>query len=214
MQIHHQALGTLRTNCYVVQNGRQALIIDPGNDAEWVLASVAGLTVEAILLTHGHFDHIGSLAPVQAVTGAPIYIHRLEVPWLTDPILNRSGLRPKWCPVPLTGPGADHALEDGQRLTTSLGPVEVRHTPGHTPGSVCFVMGDVVFSGDTLFSRTVGRTDLPGGDLPALIEGIHRQLLTLPDTTRVLPGHGPETTIGVERQHNPYLNTAGWVRKS
>ncbi|MGE5672917.1 MAG: MBL fold metallo-hydrolase [Mycobacterium leprae] len=209
--IHSNELGDFGTNCYIIactETGECA-VVDPGVPDSWVAETVAanGLKPVAILLTHGHLDHIGGVAAVKAATGAPVAVHGDDAPMLTDVILNGSatfGLR-------ITAPRPDRLLQDGDRVVVGQLQLQVLHTPGHTPGGVCYYMsstngeGPHLIAGDTLFAGSVGRTDLPGGDHKALIAGIHRQLLSLPPETIVYPGHGPTTTIGDEKEYNPYL---------
>ncbi|SFA70518.1 Glyoxylase, beta-lactamase superfamily II [Cohnella sp. OV330] len=199
-------LGPLQTNAYVVVDATRtrAIVIDPGTADPALLRKVAGLQVEAILLTHAHFDHIGGVDELRAKWSCPVYLHPLEKDWLTDPAKNGSA---RWSDVtaPVKSGPPDHSLEDGQKLQLIGETFEVRHTPGHSPGSVSFVCGDLLFAGDALFRRSVGRTDLPGGHQDTLAKSIRSKLYALPDDTLVLPGHGPETTIGEEKRENPYV---------
>jgi len=200
------ALGALQTNAYVVVNEdrTRALIIDPGTADGALMRKLDGLKVEAILLTHAHFDHIGGVDQLRKKYGCPVYLHPAERDWLTDAGKNGSA---RWADVtpPITTEPAEHELADGQKLELIGTTFEVRHTPGHSPGSVGFLVGDLLFAGDALFRRSVGRTDLPGGNQEQLSRSIREKLYTLPDDTLVLPGHGPETTIGEERRENPYV---------
>jgi hydroxyacylglutathione hydrolase len=207
MKIHTFALGMFQTNCYLLvdEETQEAVVIDPGQDPDALLAALEGLNVVGIWLTHAHLDHIAGLAEVKAATGAPILIHELEKDWLTDPLLNGSGRYPGYFD-PITGPAADRLLQAGDVLTFGKQKFEVRFTPGHTPGHVSFVTEGMVFAGDTLFYDGIGRTDLPGGDAKALIQSIRQQLYTLPKETVVYPGHGPSTTIGRERESNWAVN--------
>jgi len=181
----------------------QAALIDPGEEWERFLAALdaEAARLTAIWLTHAHIDHILGVGEVHAATGAPIWLHPADrALYESLPEQGRwFGLRAAPPPVPT------QALAHGQRLTVGRAALEVRHTPGHSPGSVSLVGEGVVFSGDALFAGSIGRTDLPGGDYPTLIASIRRELLSLDDTTRVLSGHGPETTIGEERRTNPFL---------
>lgn len=188
------------------EGAREALVIDPGFDPRAILDLLTrrGLTPAAILNTHGHVDHIaGNAAMKRAFPGVPLLIGRNDAPLLRDADANLSAK----FGMPLLSPPADRLLDDGERLELAGIAMEVREIPGHSPGSVVLVCeGEsplVVFGGDVLFSGSVGRTDL-GGDGPQLIAGIRARLWTLPDDTRVLPGHGPETTVGVERRTNPF----------
>ncbi|MBB6672578.1 MBL fold metallo-hydrolase [Cohnella nanjingensis] len=199
-------LGALQTNAYVlIDAGRtRAVVIDPGTPDATLLRRLEGLKVEAIVLTHAHFDHIGGVDELRQRFGCPVYLHALEKDWLGDAAKNGSA---RWTDV--TGPVAtsppDRFLEDGQRLELLGETFEVLHTPGHSPGSVSLRCGDLLFAGDALFRRSVGRTDLPGGNPAALERAIRDKLYVLPDDTIVLPGHGPETTIGEEKTDNPYV---------
>lgn len=196
--------GQFAENCYLlVAPGGEAVLVDPGEEWETFLTAVetAGARLTGIWLTHAHIDHILGVAEVHAATGAPVWLHPADRP-LYDNLPQQAlwfGLRAGAPPAP------DHALAHGDRLHVGEVVFEVRHTPGHSPGSVSLLGPGVVLSGDVLFAGSIGRTDLPGGDYEALIASIHRELLPLPDTTRVLSGHGPETTIGAERRTNPFL---------
>lgn len=206
VRIRTLPVGPIATNCYIVsdENG-DAFVVDPGYEYEPILEATEGLRVSHILLTHAHFDHIGGVQAIKEKTGALVLIHELEADWLVDPYLNMSAHRSEYCPWEVTGPPADRTLRDGDVIEILSESIEVRHTPGHSPGHVSFVMGDVVFGGDALFYGSVGRVDIPGGDGPTLIRSIREKLLTLPPETSVLPGHGPPTTIGDEAKSNPFL---------
>jgi hydroxyacylglutathione hydrolase len=184
----------------------RALLIDPGDEAERLQAAVEqlGVSVEAILVTHCHFDHVGAVAPMARATGAPVYCPKLEVPVLADIM--------SWVPWPGIGPfesyDADEVLEGGERLELAGMEIDVLFTPGHSPGHVSYsIPGEqALFSGDVLFQGSVGRTDLPGGDHPTLLRSIGELLDALPEETRVLPGHMGATTLGAERRTNPFLH--------
>ncbi|HEX6989371.1 MAG TPA: MBL fold metallo-hydrolase [Bacillota bacterium] len=210
LELYGRPLGPVQANCYVLvdREGGQALVIDPGAPDPWLWEQVEGLRVQAIVLTHAHFDHIGAVAELHRRTAAPILIHEAEAGWLTDPVLNGSA---RWEDQigRVTAPPAHGRLEPGRPLAFAGREIEVRHTPGHSPGSVSLILDDLCFAGDTLFYRSIGRTDLPGGDHPTLLSSIRTQLLSLDDEVTVLPGHGPSTTIGDERRFNPFLK--GWV---
>lgn len=199
-------LGPLQTNAYAVIDAERtrAIVIDPGTADPALLRKVSGLKVEAILLTHAHFDHIGGVDELRTRFGCPVYLHPLEKDWLTDPAKNGSA---RWSEVtaPIKTALPDQYLEDGQKLELLGETFEVLHTPGHSPGSVSLLCGDLLFAGDALFRRSVGRTDLPGGNQDALVKSIRTKLYPLPDDTLVLPGHGAETTIGEEKRENPYV---------
>lgn len=208
MRIESYALGPVMANCYLLydETSRHGVVIDPGAEPNRVLSRIEELElqVEAILLTHAHFDHIGAVEPVREKTKAPLYIHRSEGDWLANPGKNGSGLWPGMEPIRCRE--ADHYLEGEESLTFFGQTFRVLHTPGHSPGSVTYALDGIVVSGDVLFAGSIGRTDLPGGDFDTLMRSIHDQLMVLPEDTRVLPGHGPETTIGREQDTNPFLH--------
>jgi len=199
-------LGPLETNAYLLigEDERRAVVIDPGCEPEPLLRRVEDLEVEAILLTHAHFDHIGGVDELRKRKGCPVYLHDAEAEWLTNAALNGSLSWPDVTPPVDSGP-ADFALADGMKLNLLGETLEVYHTPGHSPGSVTFRLGNLLFSGDVLFRMSVGRTDLRGGSSRELYESIHSVLFKFPDDTTVCPGHGPATTIGFEKKHNPYV---------
>ena len=197
-------LGPFATNCYIVgsESGREGMIIDPGDKAEQILKKVEsmGLDIKLIVLTHGHIDHIGGLKKIKEATGAEVAIHADDARSLRkQPLSIIFGL---FYPTP---PPPDRLLNDGDSVDVGDLHFEVLHTPGHTPGGICLLGEGVVFSGDTLFNCSVGRTDLPGGSYDKLMGSIQTKLMMLPDDTIVYPGHGGETTIGAERKGNPYL---------
>ncbi|MFH1651483.1 MAG: MBL fold metallo-hydrolase [Chloroflexota bacterium] len=182
--------GPFATNCYLVgsEKTKEGIIIDPGDDAEHILAAVTqeGLEIKAIVITHGHRDHVGALEQVKAATGALTLIHR-----------NDSGGRPE-------KPGELKYLNDGDTVTAGELSFTVMHTPGHSPGGLSLYGHGVLFSGDTLFHYGIGRYDLPGSNYAELTHSLAR-LVSLPDDTMVLPGHGEDTTIGTEKRANPFL---------
>ena len=197
MHIETLVLGDLGTNCYIVSEHRdshQILIIDPADEPGRLIHAVNGRKIEAVLLTHGHFDHTAALPVLE---GLPIYIHEGDAPYLTDGRLGSGGWEAdKYVPRP----EATCLLKDGDEIKLdgfSL-PIRVMHTPGHTPGSCVYMMGDDFFTGDTLFNRGYGRYDLPGGDFKALVRSLRKLLSCAPDA-RVYPGHGAPTTLQSER---------------
>lgn len=198
--------GVAQTNCYLVgcEQTKEAAVIDPGFDASSVVnrARSLALTIKLILLTHGHFDHIGAVTDLREATRVPVALHPLDHTWLHingGADLFRLKIRP------VTSP--DLELSHGQIVRVGTLIFETRFAPGHTRGHVVFVehAARSVFVGDVLFARSIGRTDLPGGDYDTLIASIRDQLLSLPDDFKVYAGHGPPTTIGAERQFNPFL---------
>ena len=185
-------LGSYQTNCYIVWEKDACVVIDPGYEPEIVLAETAqrGLTIEAILLTHGHFDHVGGVRFLAERLDCPIYIHAAEL-----------SLPESFTDGPLV---YTKNYDEGDEVTLAGLTFRVLHTPGHTPGSVCLACEDTMFSGDTLFMDSCGRTDFPGGDNVQMHKSLQR-LAGLQGEFQVLPGHGPATTLAQERKYNPYL---------
>jgi glyoxylase-like metal-dependent hydrolase (beta-lactamase superfamily II) len=200
--------GQLAENCYLLadRRTREAVIIDPGEEPAMFLAELdtRAWTLRAIWLTHAHVDHIMGVSAVRGATGAPIHLHPLDRP-IYDALPQFGAWLGKQLEAP---PPPDVALESGGSVRVGRFEFEVRFTPGHSPGSVSFVGHDMVFGGDVLFNGSVGRTDLPGGDAATLMASIQTQFLSLPDSTVVHSGHGPDTTIGIERLTNPFLTGA------
>jgi glyoxylase-like metal-dependent hydrolase (beta-lactamase superfamily II) len=200
-------VGQLGVNCFILADPEtlDGVVVDPGDEIGAILDLVKarGIRVKYILNTHGHFDHVGGNRKMVAATGAPLLIHQGDEPWLSRAARSASnyGLQAEDSPQPAA------FLTDGQTITFGTLELKVIHTPGHTPGGCCFYLpaAGKLISGDTLFAESVGRTDLPGGSQEQLISSIRTKLLALPDDTRVYPGHGPATTIGHEKSHNPYL---------
>lgn len=205
MKIIQIDVGNLGTNCYIVgcRQSQEAAVIDPGGNAEAILSALRQekLTPVCIINTHGHADHIAANAKVKEATGAPVYIHEEDAPMLLSASKNLSG----FIGSGFTCPPADKELKDGDSVRIGSLELTVLHTPGHTQGGICLKIDDVVFSGDTLFAESIGRTDFPGGSYRQLLTSIKERLMVLPDTVTVYPGHGPETTIGWERKHNPFI---------
>ena len=203
--------GAFAANCYVVApaRGAECVIVDPGQDAQQGIDELLiryRLKPIAVLLTHGHIDHMWSVAPVCGAKGIPAYIHPDDRELLADPAkgLSLAVGQQLFGGITFTEPDDVRELADGSALSLAGLDFTVRHTPGHTPGSVTFGSENGLFTGDLLFAGSIGRTDLPGGDHQTMLRSLARTL-TLPDDTLVLPGHGPQTTIGAERRTNPFL---------
>jgi len=203
MTVHTMPLGMLQANCYVVSKDGKALLIDPGAEAPKIQRYLAaqGLQAEMILLTHGHGDHIEAVREL----GLPVYIHADDEACLYDASRNLSGYA-----------GMSFALKKGSLQVTLVADnatipfvgetIRVIHTPGHTKGGVCYLLGSSLFSGDTLFCRSIGRSDFPGGSHKQLLASVKEKLFVLPDDTKVYPGHGPSSTIGDEKRLNPFFD--------
>ncbi len=208
MIIETVPVGTLATNSYIIAGDGETVgaVIDPGDEAVKILAAAtaAGLKIGKIILTHGHWDHIGAVAEVAEATGAEVFVHEGDLAHLSDPNKNLSGLvfERRDC-------RADRTVVDGD--TINVGPLEltVIHTPGHTPGGMSLLAQGNLFCGDLVFLGSIGRTDLPGGDDRQMHVSVHSKVMTLPDETNIYPGHGPATTVAREREENPYL-VGGW----
>ena len=209
LKISTYPLGPIQTNCYIVQDeAGNCLIVDPGEESARIIRKVVSqeLTPIAILLTHAHFDHIGAVDSVRDRFGIPVYLHEEESEWLSDPKLNGSA---KYAGLPnVQNRQADHLLSAEGIMKVGPFSFEVRHTPGHSPGSVSYIFDTARFAivGDTLFKQSVGRTDLPGGNTSVLLASIHDKLLELDDDFILYPGHGASTTPEDEKDSNPFLN--------
>ena len=202
MTVTYFPVGELRANCVILCDGNgHAAVVDPGGEASRILEKVCamGATVDAILLTHAHFDHLLGVRDLQAATGAPLFVHEDDAAALSDASLNLMSM--VCTPYALS---ADRLLKDGDAVSVGTDTWTVLHTPGHTRGSVCYYGDGVLVSGDTLFAGSMGRTDLPGGSTTQMVQSL-RRLSALPEDVRVIAGHGEETTIGFERRHNPFL---------
>jgi len=204
--------GSFAANCYVVapEQGAECLIIDPGQDSEPGIGEIVEryrLRPVAVLATHGHLDHVWSVAPVCGARGIPAYIHPADRDLLTDPAkgLSLGTGQQLFGGLTLAEPDDVRELADGMTLDLAGVSLVVDHAPGHTPGSVAFRLPAAMFTGDLLFAGSIGRTDLPGGSYRTILDSLSRVCLPLPDETVVLPGHGPQTTIGTERASNPFL---------
>lgn len=204
-------VGSLGVNCYILheEGDNEAVVIDPGGSEEavWMHISAEGLTLKAILNTHAHADHIGAVDFLREKTGAKFYLHEADAPMLLDARKNLSA----FMGMPIVTKPADVLLKGGEVLDICHMKFTVLHTPGHSPGGICYLMEDRVFSGDTLFAESVGRTDFPGSSAKDLMTSVREKLLVLPDEIKVYCGHGPETTIGHERKYNPYINGFGFM---
>lgn len=205
MRIIKLEVGNLGANCYIVycEKTLKGAVIDPGGNFQDIINILEREKIEiaSIINTHGHADHIGDNDKIKEHTGAPILIHKEDAGMLTSSQGNLS----LYIGKNLVCKPADHLLTDEEMIQIGEMQLQILHTPGHTPGGICIKADDVVFSGDTLFEQSVGRSDFPGGSHNQLIKSIKEKLLTLPDSTKVLPGHGAETTIGHERYNNPFI---------
>lgn len=195
-------VGPLETNCYVFgdEDSKEAVVIDPGGDPAVIKNYIKknNLKLKYIINTHGHGDHIGANP---CFPEAAVLIHELDADFLKEPALNLSSS----FGFSISVPKANRLLNDGDKIKVGELGLEVIHTPGHTPGGICLKYDDIIFTGDTLFFEGVGRTDIPNASWDKLLESIKNKLMALPDEIRVYPGHGPETSIGHERKHNPFL---------
>lgn len=205
MFVKRLEVGAMGSNCYLVvcPETKRAVVIDPGAEGKRIVAELNddNIAVTAIVLTHGHVDHIAACRVVKDETGAALCVHRKDAPMLTSPLQNLS----TFVGNPLKTPPPDRLLEEGDEVVAGTIRLTVLHTPGHTPGGICLSAPGACFCGDTLFAGSIGRTDFPGGSYDTLIASIRAKLLTLPPQTVLYPGHGPETTVGEEATANPFL---------
>ena len=205
MIIKKLAVGPIMANCFVLgcDETKEAAVIDPGDEPDRILHTLAesNLTVKLIINTHGHFDHVGANQRLNEVTGAPILIHPLDAPMLSQ-LANSAAA---WGMSADNSPPPDRELQEGDDVTFGKIVLKVLHTPGHTPGGISLHTDNEVFVGDTLFAGSIGRTDFPGGNFDTLKESIQKKLFTLSDGTKVYPGHNQPTTIGVEKRTNPFV---------
>lgn len=200
-----------QVNCYLVWNDedKNGVIIDPGDEDELILEHIEKNEIipKAILLTHGHADHIGAVKPLKKKLDIPLYIGIGDETMLASPSANVSA----FFGYEITCPPADHVLKDGDVISFGSLKISVFSTPGHSPGGICFFIENSLFCGDTLFNGSIGRTDLPGGNYQQLIDSIEKSILSLPDDIICYPGHGPKTTVGEERRSNPFLTGRRFV---
>jgi hydroxyacylglutathione hydrolase len=203
--IKELVVGPLMANCFICgcSKTKEAVVIDPGGDADTILLSLADakLKVKYIINTHGHFDHVSANGKMKDATGADILIHPLDAPMLEKLSSNAAffGVSVE------NSPPCDQTLEEGDTVSFGDVTLKVIHTPGHTPGGISLYTNGVVFVGDTLFAGSIGRTDFPGGNFNTLISSIKTKLFNMKDDIRVFSGHGPETSIGIEKRHNPFV---------
>ena len=191
MNIQKLTLGLYQTNIYILSNGTEAVVIDPGYEPDTILDALEGKELKAILLTHGHFDHVGAVKELVAETGCKVYIHAADLS--LPPMITAGQLY------------YTHTYAEGDTVCPIEGAqIAVLHTPGHTPGSVCLLLGDQMFSGDTLFEGSCGRMDLPGGDQLQMHQSLNR-LVSLQADYHIHPGHGGSTTLAAEKRYNPYM---------
>jgi hydroxyacylglutathione hydrolase len=201
------AVGPLQCNCTILgdEETREAIVIDPGDEITRIHRRLTelGLTLKQILITHGHIDHVGGALKLKRLTGAPILLNQNDLE-----LIAMMEEQAAWVGVPTPEvANPDESLSDGLVVGLKRYPAQVIHTPGHTRGSICLHLAreKLLFAGDTLFAGSIGRTDLPGGNMGQILRSIHLKLLVLPEETRVIAGHGPDTTIGDERESNPFL---------
>ena len=207
MTLTRLVVGPLQVNCFILadEKTKEAVIIDPGDDAQELLKIIKdkGLKVKYLLITHGHFDHVGANKALKEATGAELLIHEGDAQIMASASMHSRAFGMN----AVASPHADRYVKHGEVITAGEISLKVLHTPGHSPGGISLLEQGMVFTGDALFAGSIGRTDLPGGDLNTLLRSIKTNLMTLPDETKVFCGHGPATTIGDERRENPFLNS-------
>ncbi len=205
MEIEILEVSPFLVNCYLVwsKEDKLGVIIDPGDEDQLILERIGTIDFQpkAILLTHGHADHIAAVEPLKKKLDIPLYIGKGDENMLESPSANVSMM----VGLQITCPPADHILEDGNVISFGSLKFSIFSTPGHSPGGICYFIENSLFCGDTLFNGSIGRTDLPGGDYRQLIDSIEKNILSLPDDIICYPGHGPKTTVGYEKKHNPFL---------
>ena len=205
MKVIRIPAGIYAANCYIVysETTKDGIIIDPGGDADEILKIVNenNLTIKYIILTHGHGDHIGGVIELLQVLKVPLLVHGDDVDMISNAKMNLSNIMP----IGAVELNPDKILKDGDIITSGDLEAEIIHTPGHTLGGICIKIGNNLITGDTLFQGSIGRTDLEGGDYDSIIKSIKENLLVLPDDTIVWPGHGVQSTIGIEKRNNPFL---------
>jgi len=206
--VHQMSVGPLQVNCFIVacRSTGEAAVIDPGGDGERILhvAEKAGVRIRKVINTHGHFDHIGANQHIVEMTDAELLIHADDLP-----LLQKASDHAKVYGLSVAAsPEPDRLLDQGDAFQVGALDFNVFHVPGHSPGSICLLAEGHLFVGDVLFSGSIGRTDLPGGDFESLVKGVRERLFALPDETIVHPGHGPDTTIGRERRIHPFVGDA------
>jgi glyoxylase-like metal-dependent hydrolase (beta-lactamase superfamily II) len=203
--IEHLMVGPLQSNCYILgdEESGEAVVIDPGGDGDVILSAISRRPwkITAILNTHAHFDHIAANMALKKGTGAPVFAPKDDSPYMAQAHVSARMYGLEVDP----SPEADRLLVDGDSVPLGDEAIRMISTPGHTPGGATFVTSIGIFPGDSLFAGSIGRTDLPGGDYDTLINSIKNRILSLDDDTPVYPGHGPATTVGQEREHNPFL---------
>jgi len=203
--LEHLVVGPLQSNCFIVgdEESGEAVVIDPGGDGDVILMAISRKPwkITAILNTHAHFDHIAANAALKKATGAPLLAPKDDSPFMTQAHVSARMYGFEVDP----SPAADRLLVDGDSVPIGDETIKMVSTPGHTPGGATFVTSIGIFPGDSLFAGSIGRTDLPGGDYDTLVNSIRNRILSFDDDTPVYPGHGPATTVGRERDHNPFL---------